>query len=97
MLEKGVNIKTISELLGHKNITTTYNIYIGVDEDSKSKAVKDVDLMMLGELKITLQFDSERKYTRNGISKGDTVSVEHRREISSFCHVFWMNLMAFSQ
>lgn len=43
LLDKGVNIKTISELLGHKNITTTYNIYIGVDEDSKSKAVKVFD------------------------------------------------------
>lgn len=43
LLEKGVNIKTISNLLGHKNITTTYNIYIGVDEDSKSKAVKVFD------------------------------------------------------
>ena len=43
LLEKGVNIKTISELLGHKNITTTYNIYIGVDEDSKVNAVKAFD------------------------------------------------------
>ena len=43
LLDKGVNIKTISELLGHKNITTTYNIYIGVDGDSKSKAVKVFD------------------------------------------------------
>lgn len=36
---------------------------------------------------ITLQFDSERKYTRNGISKGDTVSVEHRIYLHFFLNV----------
>lgn len=43
LLERGVNIKTISNLLGHKNITTTYNIYIGVDEKTKEKAVTVLD------------------------------------------------------
>ncbi len=43
LLNKGVDIKTISNLLGHKSITTTYNIYIGVDESTKANAVKVFD------------------------------------------------------
>ena len=30
LLEKGVELKVISELLGHKDITTTANIYVNV-------------------------------------------------------------------
>lgn len=36
---------------------------------------------------ITLRFDSERKYTRNGISKGDIVSEEHRIYLHFFLNV----------
>lgn len=42
LLANGVDIKTVSELLGHKNITTTYNIYIGVLEKDKAKDVERV-------------------------------------------------------
>lgn len=38
LLENNVNIKYVSDILGHKNITTTYNIYSHVLDDSK-KAV----------------------------------------------------------
>lgn len=39
LLEVGENIKTISELLGHKDIKTTLNIYAHVLEDTKKSAV----------------------------------------------------------
>ena len=38
-------------------------------------------------ISITLRFDSERKYTRNGISKGDIVSEEHRIYLHFFLNV----------
>lgn len=39
LLSNGVDIKVVSELLGHKDITTTYNIYIKVYDKDKYKAV----------------------------------------------------------
>lgn len=42
LLSQGVDIKTVSMLLGHKDISTTYNIYIHVLEEDKEKAVIDV-------------------------------------------------------
>lgn len=42
LLSQGVDIKTVSVLLGHKDISTTYNIYIHVLEDDKRKAVTNV-------------------------------------------------------
>ena len=37
--EAGVDIKAISEQLGHKNIKTTYNIYVHLLEDTKEKGI----------------------------------------------------------
>lgn len=42
LLEKGVDLKTISELLGHKDISTTSNIYLDV---SRKLAVDSVNLL----------------------------------------------------
>lgn len=42
LLGQGVDIKTVSLLLGHKDISTTYNIYIHVLEEDKEKAVINV-------------------------------------------------------
>lgn len=42
LLSKGVDIKIVSKLLGHKDITTTYNIYIGVYKEDEINAVKSV-------------------------------------------------------
>ena len=42
LLSQGVDIKTVSLLLGHKDISTTYDIYIHVLEEDKEKAVTDV-------------------------------------------------------
>lgn len=39
LLSKGVDIKTVSVLLGHKDVSTTYNIYIHVLEKDKEEAV----------------------------------------------------------
>lgn len=43
LLKNGVEIKTISELMGHKDIRTTYNIYIGITEQQKLDAIKTLD------------------------------------------------------
>ena len=40
LLAKGVEINTVSKLLGHKKTSTTYNIYIHLLEDDKKKAVR---------------------------------------------------------
>lgn len=42
LLSEGVDIKTVSVLLGHKDISTTYNIYIHVLEKDKINAVRNV-------------------------------------------------------
>jgi len=42
LISQGVDIKTVSILLGHKDISTTYNIYIHVLEKDKEDAVKAV-------------------------------------------------------
>ena len=42
LLSEGVDIKTVSVLLGHKDISTTYNIYIHVLESDKKKAVRNI-------------------------------------------------------
>ena len=39
-VEAGVDIKAISEQLGHANVNTTYNIYVHLLEDTK---VKEID------------------------------------------------------
>ena len=42
LLSQGVDIKTVSVLLGHKDVSTTYNIYIHVLDEDKRKAVTSV-------------------------------------------------------
>ena len=37
--EAGVDIKAISEQLGHANVKTTYNIYVHLLEDTKAKEI----------------------------------------------------------
>lgn len=49
LLSKGVDIKIVSKLLGHKDITTTYNIYIGVYKEDEINAVKSVFNSKKGE------------------------------------------------
>lgn len=39
LIRKGVDIKIVSELLGHSNVAFTYNVYIGVLKEDKIKAV----------------------------------------------------------
>jgi len=40
LLSKGINIKIISELLGHAKIAITYDIYIGIKEEEKEAAIE---------------------------------------------------------
>ena len=43
LFKKGVDVKTVSELLGHKNVTITYNIYIHLINEQKQQAVDLLD------------------------------------------------------
>lgn len=43
LLENNVNIKYVSHILGHKNITTTYNIYSHVLDDSKREVASMIN------------------------------------------------------
>lgn len=43
LFSNGVDIKTISELLGHSDITTTYNTYVHVIKKLKRDAVISID------------------------------------------------------
>lgn len=39
LISKGADIKLVSELLGHSDVTFTYNVYIGIFQEDKRKAV----------------------------------------------------------
>lgn len=43
LIRKGVDIKIVSELLGHKDISVTYNTYIHIIEEQRAKAVTMLD------------------------------------------------------
>lgn len=42
LLRKGVDITVVSKLLGHRNVTTTYNTYIHIIEEQKRNAIKAI-------------------------------------------------------
>ena len=44
LYEKGVPLKVISKLLGHSSITTTANIYIGIEFEQMSDAIGHLEL-----------------------------------------------------
>ena len=44
LFEKDVNVKTISELLGHSSVKITQDIYISVTKKIKAEAVEMPDL-----------------------------------------------------
>lgn len=43
LISKGADIKLVSELLGHSDVTFTYNVYIGIFQEDKRKAVNLLD------------------------------------------------------
>ena len=45
LFKNGVDIKVISELLGHSDISITYNIYTHVIKEQKKKAVEVLDCL----------------------------------------------------
>lgn len=47
LFEKGVAAKTVSELLGHKNVSHTLDVYTHVFPDIKSDAVENLNYMLL--------------------------------------------------
>lgn len=46
LLRQGVDIKIVSQLLGHKDISVTYNTYIHILDEQKLKAVKSLDILL---------------------------------------------------
>ena len=45
LLRMGEDIKNVSELLGHSDVSITYNIYIHVTREQKKKAVDKLNLL----------------------------------------------------
>jgi integrase len=43
LFKKGVDVKTVSELLGHADVRTTYNTYIHLIQEQKNKAIDLLD------------------------------------------------------
>lgn len=43
LIKKGVDVKVVSELLGHKDVSTTYNIYIHILNEQKVSALTQLD------------------------------------------------------
>lgn len=43
LFEKGVDVKTVSEILGHSDVTITYNTYIHLIKDQKRNAIAKLD------------------------------------------------------
>lgn len=48
-LAAGVNIKVLSELLGHKSITVTLNIYTDVGADDKARAASQISAFLFSD------------------------------------------------
>jgi integrase len=38
VIERGMDVKTLSEILGHEDITTTLNLYVHSSEETKMKS-----------------------------------------------------------
>lgn len=46
LIKKNVDVKVVSELLGHKDVSTTYNIYIHILNEQKVSALTQLDDIM---------------------------------------------------
>jgi integrase len=44
LFKKGVDVKTVSEILGHKDVSVTYNIYIHLIQEQKASAINLLDI-----------------------------------------------------
>ena len=44
LFKKGVDVKTVSEILGHKDVSVTYNTYIHLIQEQKVNAMKLLDM-----------------------------------------------------
>ena len=51
-LEVGVDIKTLSEILGHSNVTITLNIYAHSLMEQKKAAIEKLNLMHVTQMKV---------------------------------------------
>ena len=47
LISKGTDIKLVSGLLGHSDVTFTYNVYIGIFKEDKRKAVTLLDGLLV--------------------------------------------------
>ena len=46
MCEAGINIKVIQDTLGHKDISTTMNIYADVTKELKTEEFNELDMYL---------------------------------------------------
>ena len=49
MLQRGVDIKTLSDILGHSQISTSLDIYTHVYDSTKAIAVEDFNNLIMGK------------------------------------------------
>lgn len=43
LFAKGVDVKVVSEILGHSDVQITYNIYIHIISEQKKQAIEIID------------------------------------------------------
>lgn len=44
MIRKGIDIKIISEMLGHSSVSFTYNTYVHLIEEEKAKVISQLEV-----------------------------------------------------
>ena len=51
MLQRGVDIKTLSDILGHSQVSTSLDIYTHVYDSTKAVAVENFNNLIMGKKK----------------------------------------------
>lgn len=69
LFENGEDVKTVSEILGHSNITITYNTYIHLINDQKKTAIANLNRMNKPEVALSQTVADPTETTSNELTK----------------------------